>query len=316
MALKILSLPGLLLFMIGCVHENYDKCPPKTTDPNNVSLEFSLPDDKGNNAFDSNISAVDLGIYNDEGILVMTKHIPQTELAGFRGVKLTLDPGLYYVVSWGNIGDNAQHKGLDTPHSYGPHVTYNTISSGRVTDADKVHYAPKSGARISTGGPGPSGAYRMTVDPVTGHAGVLEFTPAYRTVNVYIEGYDGTPLMELLNAPEGLAWFGMKRLIDISDSKLMLTASNTMAEVKRENVCYDYAAFNTFYFDADNDIILNVVDYSTHEVVFSVTLNEALGETGFPPGIIISIVFTFTPAGVEIGVPHWESHEVDPGLGV
>lgn len=294
--LKILILLGLPLSVTGCVHDNYDECAPKTVQYN-VSLEFSLRDD-GVCVFDSIISTVELCIFNGDGIPVLTKHIPRTELDEFRGIKLTLDPGLYHVVGWGNIGSNAYY--------HGSQVTYVNINSGRVTNAGKVYYAPKNGDL--------SGAYPMWVDPVTGHAGVLEYTAAHRTVRIYIEGYDGTPGVELLHVPQGLAWLGMKWLGDTFGSKLTLTASNTTTPLERENVWYDYVAFDTFYFGEDNDIILNIVDHSTNESVFHATLNEMFEGAAFPTGII-SVVVRFTPAGVEVGIPYWESHEVDPGLG-
>lgn len=312
--LKILFLLGLLLPAAGCVHENYDKCPLETA-PYSISLKFLLRDGGGDgNVFKSNISTVELGIYNDKGALVMTKHISQTELAEFEGVKLALDPGLYHVVGWGNTGNNTHYEGVDAPHPYGPHITYNNISSNRVTDTDKVYYAPKCVSLIGTADF--SGAYRMMVDPVTGHAGVLEFTAAHRTIKVYIEGYNGMPVVELLNVPEGLEWFGMKWLSDAYDSKPALTASKATIPAERENVWYDYATFDVFHFDADNDIILNIIDNTTHEAACTVTLNEMFEEIGFPDGITISVVVKFTPAGVEVGIPKWESHEVDPDLGV
>lgn len=309
--LKILFLPGLLLAAAGCVHEKYDECPPEKN-PYNVSLEFSLRDSKGNPVFDSNISTVDLGIYDADGMLVMTKQVPTMELSVFQGVKLTLNPGVYHVVGWGNIGGNAQYKGMDVLHPYGSHVTYVNTNSGKATDTDKVYYAPESEGRSRTADL--SNTYRMIVDPVTGHTGVLEFTAAYRTVKVYIEGYDGTPGVELRNLPEGLAWIGMRWLTDASGSKLMLAASRTTIPEEKEGVWYDYAAFDTFYFDADNEIVVCVVDHSAQEVVFAITLNEALEEIGSPIGTIISIVLRFTPAGVEVDIPKWENHEVDPGL--
>lgn len=312
--LKILSLIGLLLTETGCVYERFDKCLTKT-DAKNVSLEFLLRDEDGNYVFESNVSTIELGIYNDKGILVMIKHIPQTELAGFQGVRLTLDPGIYYVVGWGNIGENTKYIGVNSPHEYEPRITYTNLNSGRVADADKVYYAPKGGENL-IGAVGFSNAYRMTVDPVTGHAGVLEFTAAHRTVKVYVEGYSGgIPQVELLNLPESLAWFGAKWLADSFNPNPVITASGKTTPVRQENVRYDYAVFDTFYFDADNNIILNVVDNSTQEAVCTVTLNEAFEGIGFPVGITVCVMVRFTPAGVEVGIPNWESHEVDPGLG-
>lgn len=303
--LEILSLFVLLLFTAGCVHENYDECPPKTG-IYNVSIEFSLRDGEGNDVFGSDISTVELGIYDDNGTLIMTKHISRAELNKFQGIKLTLDPGLYHIAGWGNIGENTKYTGVDVPYSYGAYVTYTKIISNKVTDADKAYYAPKNEDRSLKS---------IVVDPVAGYAGVLEFTPAHRTVKVYIEGYSGTPKVELLNLPEGLQWIGMKWLTDTYGSKRILSASKTTIPVEQNNVQYDYAAFDTFHFDADNEIILNITDNSTQETAFSVTLNEIFEETGFPAGITISVMVRFTPAGVEVDIPEWETHEVDPDLG-
>lgn len=304
--LKILSLLALLIYTAGCVHESHEGCPPKVG-AYNVSIEFSLLDDRGNEVFGSDISTVELGIYNDEDILVLTKHISQEELNEFRGIKLMLEPGTYHIAGWGNIGENTHHKGVIAPHAYGSHVTYQSIVSGVVTDADKVYHAPKNE---------PNNFKSIVVDPVSGYAGVLEFKPAHRTIKVYVEGYNGTPKIELLNLPEGLQWLGMGWLTALDGSRLKLNASKTTVPTEHESILYDHAAFDAFHFDADNDIILNIADDSTSESAFAITLNEIFEETGFPSGITISVMVTFTPAGVEVGIPNWENHKVDPELEV
>lgn len=303
---------GLLLSMTGCIHDNYDNC--RSTDPYNVSLGFSLKDDKGNDVFDSEISTIDVGIYSNDGVLLAVRHLSKSDLSRFRGIGLTLDPGTYHVVGWGNIEGNVRYEGVDAPHPYGPHVTYCNTNPGGVTNAGKVYYAPWRDDR--TRGTDLFRTYRMTVDPVAGHAGVLELTPAHRTVRIYIEGFSGTPVVELCDLPEGLAWFGMGWLTDGAGSKLALTASVETTTKEKEGVVYDYAAFDTFYFDADNDIMLNVTGMSMHEPAFSITLNEALSEIGFQTGTVITIVLKFTQAGVEVSLPQWESREVDTGLGI
>lgn len=312
--LKILSLTGLLLSTAGCVRDKYGDCPPANR--YRVSLEFSLRDDRGDNVFNSHISAVDLGIYDSGGALVMTKNLSGTELQQYRGTELTLDPGTYYVVGWGNVGDNTRYKGVYDSLPHGPYITYNDLTDGLTdgfgADADKIYYAPDSRSRAE----GLSGAYLMRVDPVAGYSGILEFTPAHRTVKIYIAGYDGTPGVELRNIPAGLAWFGMAWLTDQSGSKLRQTASRTTRPEEKDGTWYDHAAFDTFHFDEDNDIVLNVTDRMSPEPAFTITLNEALEEIGFPAGVTISIMLEFTPAGVEISLPQWENQEVDPGLEV
>lgn len=308
--LRIPSLLGLLFSITGCVHDKYDNCP--STGSYNVSLGFSLRDDKGYDVFDSEISTVDVGIYSNDGALLTVRHLSRAELSRFRGIGLTLDPGMYHVVGWGNIEGDVRYEGVDTPHPQGPYVTYCNTNPGEVTNAGKVYYAPRRGDRIS--GADISGAYRMTVDPVTGHAGVLELTAAHRIVRIYIEGFSGTPAVELSGLPEGLAWCGMGWLTDGAGSKLALAASMETTTEEKDGVVYDYAAFDTFYFDADNDIVLNVTDLSMRETAFSITLNEALNEAGFQTGIVISIVLKFTQTGVEVSLPRWESGEVEAGL--
>lgn len=310
---KCLPLLGAILTLQGCLHEKYDKCPMEGPDFN-VTLNFHLSDGNGGCCFLRDVAVADLCVYDESGTCVKMLAVSQAELAGFKGVRMTLPAGEYHVVGWGNIASNCKRETVSTVTSAGEYVvTYTDKNGGKVGSTDRVFYAPLAGGRSRAADV--PGCYMMTVDPQTGHNGTLEFTAAHRTIKVYVEGYSGTPAVEFADVPEGLTWFGMGGLTDDSNSSLTVTASQITAPLQKEGTWYDYAEFNTFYFDGDNTIVLSVVDPLTGDVVYTIPLNEVLEDATDPTEIVISIVIRFGPLGVEVSLPDWNREGVDPGVG-
>lgn len=309
---KYLTILSGIILLTGCLHEKYGDCLEDETPDLNVTLEFTLPDKAGQCVFSSYVSLVDLAIYNESGELIHTESVSNTQLSEFKGVHMTLPAGTYYVAGWGNIEDNTKYE--DVVHPYGAHVTYGNINNGKVGNADKVYYAPSDGVSVRNGDM--SECYLMVVDKKTGHHGVLEFTEAHRIVNIYVEGYQGIPDLELSGVLEGLTWLGMSELTDDSGSRLTLTALQTSVQEEKKGVLYDYASFDTFRFNEDNEVVINLVDRTTGVLVFSVPLNEALEDYEDTTEIELSILIRFTEGGIEVTIPDWIRQELDPGVEV
>ncbi len=305
-----LVLLGALAALSGCLHEKYDECPME--EQFNVTLAFTLPDGNGGDRFRQNISSMDMNIYDGEGAVVMAKRLVTVDWTDFAGVKLLLPAGDYQVVAWANAGDNVRLEGAETSS---PYYTYCNFVDGKCGSADKLYYAPKNGGRNRA--VELPGTYSMVVDPLTGHAGTLELTPAHRTLKIYIDGYNGTPRVDLEDVPEGLAWFGMAQLTGGDDTPRTIPASKPTTPLEKQNVWYDYVEFDTFYFDQTNDIVIRIVDAGTGQVVYSIPLNEAIEEVaGEVSEYTISLIFRFRPGGVEVALPDWSREETDPGLGL
>lgn len=302
----LMFLAVIMLLLAGCLHEKYDSCP---MDPpqDNVTLHFVLDDGKGGCRLLSDVGVIDVAVYDDAGRCVMAKNVSQAELELFKGVTFTLPEGNYSVVAWGNIGANCVHSDMELIDA--AHVTYRERAGGRVANTDKVFYAPSNSVQ-------PAHCYEMDVDRNAGHTGTLRFMESHRTIQIYIEGYEGgMPGVELASLPEGLSWLGMNWLTDGQGSKRTVGSSSSTTSVDKDGTVYAYAEFDTFHFTADNGISVSLTDQTTGDTVFSITLNEALGDRFDPAAVIIIIKLKFTPSGVEVTIPDWKGNETEPGLG-
>ena len=301
---------GTLFFATGCLHEKYDECPLE--EDYNVVLNFTLLNRNNIDVFSHNISKVNLGIFDKDGICVDIRHISQNNLLQFQGAKLNLAPGTYSVVAWANVDSNDKIEGI-IPFSVpvAPIVTYKTITDGIVGDADRVYYAPENEDRNRSAEM--PGSYLMIVDPVLGHSGTLIFTHAYHIINVYVEGFNGEPIVGMTGLPQGLGYFGMNMLTDTDGNKLTVATLHATSIKEENNETYNFATFNTFLFGQNNDIMIYIYIKGDTVPVYQIALNEAITELCYFEEITISIIFRFNGNNVEIVVPAWNANNVNQG---
>jgi hypothetical protein len=313
--LKILMAAIPLLLLTGCFAEDYDNCPM------NVVLHYRLPDAEAASgcAFLDNISTATTSIYAEDGTLVRNITTTDTEHRQFRGVKLTLMPGTYHVISWGNAGRHTvlpKHK-REQEHGY---VTYSSIDNGVTGNGDALYYAPGhfSATHDDSCEANRSEEYVMVVDPVTGHEGTLDFHHAHRRIEVFVKGFyaggSRTPGIRLTGLPTGLTYKGM----NIFDNGGLVSAeiNSTIVSVTRPGLAGDYAlsAFNVFYLKTgDFDIGVQLLDPITRTVEYSTRLNEHIDPAGDDPekDISIRILIEFMTTGVQVSVPGWSSEDVN-----
>ncbi len=183
-----------MLAMTGCFAEDYSYCPPET----NVILHFRLPDEAGTKecTFLDNIFTAHTAIYAADGTLVQTHSTDDGHHHDFKGLRLSLSPGTYRVVSWGNHGTNTNMYGHENAYTADipSRVTYgtiNTVGGVRMTgNGDELYYAPRTVGTTRANAPtGEAEHYVMVVDPVTGHEGTLDFGHAHRSIEVFVRGF-------------------------------------------------------------------------------------------------------------------------------
>lgn len=308
--IKLLTILGILLSAGGCVHENNYECPEEEVeDPFNITIDFQLFDRSGGSIFSSNISAVNMNIYDDEENLVQAEYITTEQLQQYQGVKLTLPAGAYNVMAWGNINDDYISDN-ETDNPYESSISYDPLDDRFGGGSGKVFYAPRSGAFTRSGEM--PGCHTINVDPVTGYQGTLEFRPAYRVIKVYVEGYSGTPVIGMIGMPTRLTWLGMQV---VGGGGITVIDIKTTEPYENNGIVYDYTEFETFHFDGSSSIILEVGP-DGWDVFYSVLLNEIVEEIYDPDVIEISVLLKFTSNGVEVSIPDWHREDVDPGVGV
>lgn len=312
--IKFFTILWVLFSAAGCIHENYGNCP--VDEPFNITLDFLLPDGVDGCKFMSNVSAVDLHIYDDNQKLVETIIVTPEQLKEYKGVKLMLPAGTYNVVGWGNINEGCIFHDANEDDDGDPYestIAYDPLGDRFGYTSGKIYYAPRSGAFTRSGEM--PGCYTMNVDPETGHRGTLEFRPAHRIFKVYVEGYEGIPMIEFIGLPMGLSWLGMGQLTG-SSSGIITTIMKTTVPYEKDGIVYDYVEFDTFHFDGGSEITLQVISPETLDAYYSVLLNDVIEEIHDPEQIEVYVLVKFTPVGVEVSIPEWHRKDVDPGVSV
>ncbi|MCC8061620.1 MAG: FimB/Mfa2 family fimbrial subunit [Rikenellaceae bacterium] len=310
---KLWILPAVLFALTGCFKEDYSFCPPEEK-PYNVSIAYSLPDGNGGCTFLRDISTVTTAVYDASGALVQTLVTTEADHALFKGVRTTLAPGTYRIISWGNSGTNTQLSNIDACYTDGnSYVSYRTVNAGRVGNGDALYYGPNT---VRTRAGNEDGEFVITVGD-NGYEGTINFRPAHRVIEVYVKGYDengsATPGIELTGLPQGLTFKGMGRL----QGSDLVTAQlpSQMVTVNEGGISGQYALarFHVFYLRAgDYDIGVHVLDPVSGAEVFAAKLNEYIDAASDDPdsAVTIRLVIEFGSGTVEVSVPDWNSDDV------
>lgn len=304
--LRNITLFVLVLSLTGCFSEDYSICPPD--EYANVTLHFSLKNREGIESFADNISTVDVLIYNGEGTFQDSVHVTLEELQKFQGTHLTLPAGEYRLVCWGNSGDEVEMKGVRREPT--PTITYAKIEDNRVGNTDRVYYAGNINETPTKAIDIPERLKLVVPKEGEVDAEAL-FRPAHRILTVCVQGYTedyrpANPAVELKGLPWGLNLLSMDRLTDepAVDSYQMTTER----EIDGER--YSCSSFKVFWFEIDNSIEIEICNPATEEVVYTISLNDAVEGSIDNEVIEINIVFRFINGEVEIEIPNWGSNDV------
>lgn len=293
----------LLLPFAGCIGEDDGHCPER----NNVMLEFRL---SGGEVFRDKVSTVAVGIFDGDGVYLHTKHIDQAAIDRYEGLAMSLTPGDYRMVFWTNMNGNTTITGLDGRAIAGsPRVTYNRLTGAPpVTgNGDRLYYAPIGTSRSDES---PQEYYSLTVAEESVSTGVVYFTHAHRSLEIYIKGLSADPAalptVEITGLPAGLKYFGMKSLLS---DPLKVIASDLTSLVERDGIVYAAAIFDTFRFDDMEGIYIAIKDAGGSEL-YRIALAEAVTLSNSDPAkIAIELQFSFMSGSVEVTVPGWKSDE-------
>lgn len=320
----IIALAAAFLSLNGCTQEDYGFCPDEIDPPEfNVTIAYRLPGKNNECEFRSKISAVDLFLFDEKGDYVATQRTEDKEHTGYQGTRLNLKPGSYSIVAWANMSALTECRGLadEQPHGYGPHIAYTELTGEAAGRIDPLFYAPKEG-RFSRAGNFSAlpGCHTVIVDPETGYDGTVDFTPAHRTVKVYVQGYadggDNLPIIQLSGLPEGLGLFGMETLRDENGDPRCSDSEQKAGFEEKEGIRYAMSHFQTFWFSPEaSDVMLRIIHPESGEVLYSIPLKEAIGQSGDEIEVAIEIVIRFVNGVVvEVGVPQWNTKPLEPGL--
>ncbi|MDR1883562.1 MAG: FimB/Mfa2 family fimbrial subunit [Prevotella sp.] len=293
----------------GCeIGEDRDDCPPDQ----NTKLVFGYqnfpnpnPDDE-NVSFPDNIGQVTTGIYDSEGNFVLEKvmNTPQD-------VTLSLPPGAYTAVCWGNALDNTEIDGL---------------TEGSVIDDGRVCHPNYSGAK--TYAPGDAiptndslyyGIATFTKILYQDLRVTVVFKPAHIKLKVTVQGLPntraGTP-------PQDYPVIRVNKLKAVYDFEMNTLGASVSYYPRVEVTAQDMAVSqcNVLRFATDNPVTIDVIrSLADNTTLQSINLKELLEENnktivdGEEVFIPVKVVFS-NLGNVEVSLAGWGNMPVTPGM--
>ena len=308
-ALLLLLLPMLLT---GCYDKwDYAGCPVD----DNFELRFTLTGEGGGDLFAGKIDKVDVVLFDQDGDFVLHKSVLREDLGPQNSIRLTVDPGTYYVVALGNIGSystiSTLAKGASIADSY-VEVTSNETGGPH-------YYAPAQNelTRALDGNTDHS-EYKVVLPPGEVVEKELNFVRAHRTVNVYVKGlgnlpaYGGTQArVELTNIPCKYDFYRRTAAVRknyVRTTQDTETNAGSMVKTSFSAPICSFADDMNIYLRSTADGT-QLIDPICLKTWVEQNTPEYLNEFD----VLITITKQGDTVKVDVTLPDWEAIGVDPG---
>lgn len=291
----------LLLFVVlssfySCIDESNSSCPTETQ----IELSFEYLADSSKNVIGKYIQFADLLIYNDEGILCKRLMLSRMELQSSK--KLSLSPGNYTFVVWGNDGSEST-----------------LLKDELLTTAQITTPAYNQGKTPQTNDPLYFSRKEIVVDPesLSSSNSVLkenmQFTSAHIGFKILVRGIAlEDEELSITNLPPSNN-FGME-----------YTSTSLVAykpQQKENTVVWplngQFYELNTFRFSMDNILEVRLQDSKTNEnLIDPIVLNKVLENQDISieetQELILFIEIIVKQTGVTVSVQSWNDVETVP----
>lgn len=303
-AFTLLLLP---LLLTGCFNWDYSNCSRE----NNCVLQFRMTDADMNvsNALINKIKTLDVLLFDANGYMVEHRTIAVENLDEGNKLALTVEPGNYYVVSWGNISSG----------------NTNIVNGSRYNDYYVETVSTEYGAPLYYG----PAEKEMTssVANITGYTEYFVEVPgnkiaikeinmvrAHRTVNVYIKGllnltnFGGEqPIVELTQLP-----YKYDLLRDTGNERQDYARRAEM-QVAPNGESMSVTSITAPISDFENTMYVNLIRGSDSNVIHSFNLKQWV-EDNVPDYLNeFNILFTIdVNANITVSLPNWENIGIKP----
>lgn len=296
----------LLLLLSGCTSEHFNICSKQ----GDVTFTFHYITREGDDLFLQKAEAVDLIVFDANGRYYTHKRIGREALNLFPGVTLSLDPGNYYVICWANVLDNS----LITDFTSSPHLSESYVKNvylpqGVAENGDRLYFAPELADYDNPQG------YELTVVADESLTKKMYFTPAHKTVEVYVKGYSNTqsrastglPDIEMTDVAGGYN-FNLEQLTD-----RMLYHQRTQ-EVNTEQGTMALAQFHAPLVKSKNTTLVHIKNPDSGYTDHSLSLEAFIEENQIDLTLAdpIQILVEFKDTSVSISLPDWSKKPVEP----
>ncbi len=313
-----LSLLLLLLALVlnGCIDDDLSSCP--NFRPKNLRLEFFHTGDKGADIFSNNIHVVEVFIYDSNDLFVMKKYVSKADLSLFEGTELSLSPGNYRIVIWGNRGDRTlvYKPEIGTLFS-DAYINFGVPKEGVSTGGDPLYYASYY-APFTKGMDTPD--YLVTV-PESGIETVdINFRSAHVKIEVYIKGFvdelaGGQSVLPIVELTDIYAGYNFN--LEPFDPSIIY--KDLSYNKTKEGNLLAAAEFYTPLFEENKPTKVIIRKQSDGSVVTTINLKDFIRDnkivlTGITTQVVIPIFIEYKQSSVSITLAEWKETPVKPEM--
>lgn len=297
------------LLLSGCIGENKDGCYTE----NNLILNFRYYGGGQTDIFPENIYKTDVFVFDETNHLVLQQSLSQASLNAFEGTKLSLSPGTYRIVCWGNVMDKAVCEGIGSGSLFADaSVCNNSINdNAEAENGDPLYYGTTETTRAQPQ------VFNVTVPEVGIKNETVLFCCAHTKVEVYVKGINDLSAQGQL-LPPIISFTNILSSYDFDMQPLGPVVSfrdtSTFRTMNEEQVAV--MEFYTPLIDGNTQTQLLVIKQSDNSVVATIGLADFIAENNItiPASgeMIIPILVEFKQASVEVTLPDWSYNPVNP----
>lgn len=290
----------MLLTMSGCIKEDLSDCDIS----GNVRLVFHYTV-AGVEKLTDHIQHLDVMFFDDQGKFLMDKRLGSQELAVKAELELTLAPGTYYFVCWGNVSDGSLYSSLE------PGITVLSDCSIEIspgpTAGDPIYYAPSKPTPASRTLASEYELYKLEIPVGENVVRDVEFVKAHRTITVYLKNAHGdTPKVQVRQM-----WKCYNFLFEPRTHKDDFTHITTPRQYFGD--VYDVAIFYSGMGQILPDMEVGVLHGTNEHLLHTENIESFLTAHPSHDANDIHMVIEFSDLGVSVTVPSWLERPVTPG---
>ena len=309
---RLLWLFAVLLLANGCTKEDDSDC---IIIKENTIIYFKLNGSSA--AFTSEVTSVDAFIFDESKKFFESKRFNVGELNQFAGWRTNLPVGDYYVVCWGNVGDNSRMNSF-VKGATAFDEAYIQIPNTITTTGNPIFYAPyklhpfaSTGALVTRSIDPLMADYGFHVEAQKENTKEMFFGSAHRTINVYIMGYSSaSSLPATITGTQLCAEYGFY----YNTHNVFRNFTQVAQAVTTPDGAALLATFYVGFSEVTNSMNFILSQGSGGVVLETVNLLQFLADHPDANTNVINILIKFSELGVTISMPGWGDMPVIPGI--
>jgi len=299
--------------------------------PYNVSIQFHMSVTAGAGSEDVLLDEMEgftIFLFDVNGKFIRAEEVERDYLLNNDNtVSLTINPGNYQMVCWGNAKEYSMITNLVPGVSIQDAAIVHTYTEGGkvvvAPDGDPLYYAPRNTVGRSRAAVG--GTYAFTVpEQGTVHADI-DFTMAHKKLRIYVDKFVGTDADgSQTDCPElrvGILVCGYDFLMQPLQGAALCYRNRAVVQTDTRAATCPVAGFNTPLFGYDDQLTIDVLNPVDEEVRLSLDLIGELKKQNIDPAdedireIRVDITFQDVyDAAIKITIPGWSGIPTLPGL--